>query len=133
MAHKASVDFWLLNGRYGALRPASTLLLLGGGYVLYQRYKTFLLARTGHFINTMGKDSLWIFVAQSVAIPLLALLPLSRNYVNNLLLTSCLIISMWAVTRRKQYMNKLKLYALELKTSYSEAKYAYLRQYEDSN
>jgi hypothetical protein len=130
--HKSAIDYWLLNNRSGLLRPAATLLIFGAFYLVYQKYKITILYRTGWFVNAMGKDTLWIFVAQAVAIPLLSAIPLRHNNLfNNFLLTSTLLIMMWAITKRRALKPALAAYMLELKTSYNNAKYGYIYRSEN--
>lgn len=133
LSHQQAINHWLLNNRTGILRPLASLLMLAAVYLFYQKYKQPLLARTGRFVNAMGRDTLWIFVAQAMAIPLLAAIPLRRNLFNNLLLTTTLMLLMWSVTRRRAMAASFRLYAAELKTSYSDAKNAYLYRSENSS
>ena len=129
--HENTINLLLRDGRMGVLRPLASILFLTTGYLLYQRYKEVLLKRTGKFINAMGRDSLWIFAAQAVAIPVAAALPVPRNFMTNLALTGFLIFSMWSVTKRRALALATKNYLSELKVSYSEAKSAYIYRSEE--
>ena len=130
--HRIIFDLLFMDSRTGVLRPAITLIFLLSAYLLYQKYKQALLSYTGGFINTMGRDTLWIFVAQAFAIPLLSVIPLSRNNIfNNFLLTSTLILLMWTLTKRRRMLSAATNHAAGLKLSYAQGKYRYLQQYED--
>jgi hypothetical protein len=100
--HKPAVDRLLMNDRFGVLRPAAALLTLAGGYVVYQHYKKAILSHTGRLVNSMGRDTLVIFVAQAIIIPLMAAIPLERNLLNNFLMTNVLLIIMVAINQRKK-------------------------------
>jgi hypothetical protein len=131
---RPSLDEFLLDGRAGLLRPAVTLLIASAAYILYRRYSSFILDKSGRFFIGLGRDSLVIFSAQALAIPLVAALPVTHgSIVNNFALTCLLVASMRLISLRSQFSIMLKAYALDLKTSYSEAKYAYLQKYEDVN
>jgi hypothetical protein len=80
----------------------------------------------------MGKDTLWIFVAQALAIPIITLWHTPRNNLAmNFILTSLLISLMWLVTKRQRFIPASRGYVRELKCSFNESKYRYLQQYED--
>ncbi|MBX4197544.1 OpgC domain-containing protein [Candidatus Saccharibacteria bacterium] len=128
---KPQIDNLLMNSRTGILRPLASLLFLAAAYLLYQKYKQPILSRTGRFVNAMGRDTLWIFVAQAFAIPLLAAMPLQRNLFNNLLLSGSLILIMWLLTKRRVVMPALRNYTAELKASYEAGKYNYLYRSEN--
>jgi hypothetical protein len=131
---RSSVDRFLLDGRAGLLRPAVSLLIAAAVYIVYRRYGANILEKTGRFFIGLGQDSLVIFAAHALAIPLIAALPITHGpLINNLALTSLLVASMWLVSIRRQLGFRLTAYWLELKASYSQAKYAYLQQYEDGN
>jgi hypothetical protein len=120
-----------MNNRAGLLRPIAALFYLASAYLIYQTYKRPILSYTGRFVNTMGRDTLWIFVAQAFAIPLLAAIPLQRNLFNNSLLTATLILLMWSLTKRRAVLPALSNYWVELKTSYNTGKYNYLYRSEN--
>jgi hypothetical protein len=130
---KPRLDHLFVNSRAGILRPFVAVLLLATFYIFYQKYKQPILKYSGKFVNSFGADTLWIFVAQAIAIPLIAALPISRNNTNNLILTLFLILSMWALTQRRLFNARFKAYVINLQTSYSEAKYAYLQRYDDGS
>ncbi len=129
---KPTIDSLFMNSRSGVLRPLIALLAVMGLYVLYQSHKGFLLGKTGKFVITMGQNTLWIFVAQAFAIPLLAALPVQRNFLNNLALTSVLIWLMWLVTKRGVLVTFTKVYIEELKASYDHAIVAYIYRYSNN-
>ena len=120
------------NHRTGYLRPLAAILFLAAAYLIYQRYKNPILLRTGRIVNTFGSDTLWIFVAQAIAIPLLSALSLPRNLLINTALTGLLFWSMWCVTQRRAIRFRALSYISSLKLSYSQAKYNYLAQYEEN-
>jgi hypothetical protein len=99
--HRSVFDILFMSNRTGVLRPIVTLLFLATAYLVYQNNKAFLLKYTGKFVNSLGRETLWVFVAQAIAIPLLAALPVARSLPMNLLLTSWLIGLMWLVARRR--------------------------------
>src|SRR5262249_8081466 len=72
--HKPTFDLLLGDGRLGVFRPVVTLVVFLASYILYQKYKKPLLKYTGNFVNAMGRDTLWIFAAQAIAIPIFAAL-----------------------------------------------------------
>ncbi|HET7827328.1 MAG TPA: OpgC domain-containing protein [Candidatus Saccharimonadales bacterium] len=128
---KAWLDGLLMNGRTGLLRPVATLFFLATLYILYQRYSRFLLERTGRFVNAMGRDTLWIFVAQALLIPILAALPVPRQLSYNLMLSFILFYSLWALTKRQSLKAGLSRYTLQLKEAFYEAKSAALDHRQD--
>jgi hypothetical protein len=131
LALKPTVDNLLMDSRTGVLRPLFSLFSLAALYALFQSFKTFWLAKTGKVILTLGKDTLWIFAAQALVIPLLAMIPLQRdNLLNNAALTSALLVVMWGVTKRSAMKPVLQSYAAELRYSYNSAKYGYLQRFE---
>jgi hypothetical protein len=130
---KPGLEQWLMNSRTGVLRPIIALLVLGAGYLFYQKHKVKLLAYTGRFVTAMGRDTLWIFVAQAFVIPIMASLPIRHDLITNTLMTAVLTGSMWSITKRRTIWAYAQAYFVELKGSYSTAKYNYLRQYEDVN
>jgi hypothetical protein len=131
MNSKPTLDSLLMNSRTGILRPFVCILFLATAYVIYQKYKQSILSWTGQFVNAMGRDTLWIFVAQAFVIPILAAIPLQRNLFNNTLLTAVLILSMWLLTKRRLLIPSLKNYGAELKNSYNAGKYSYLYRSEN--
>jgi hypothetical protein len=132
LKHKPLFDQLFLETRTGLLRPAESLLILAALYIAYQTHKNWLLRRTGRFFINMGKDTLWIFVAQALAIPIITLWHTPRNNLAmNFILTSLLISLMWLVTKRQRFIPASRGYVRELKCSFNESKYRYLQQYED--
>jgi hypothetical protein len=131
LSHLSFLDTLFMNNRAGLLRPIAALFYLASAYLIYQTYKRPILSYTGRFVNTMGRDTLWIFVAQAFAIPLLAAIPLQRNLFNNSLLTATLILLMWSLTKRRAVLPALSNYWVELKTSYNTGKYNYLYRSEN--
>ena len=132
LVYKPTVDHLLMSSREGFLRPLFALAALGGMYAAFQLYKNFWLAKTGRIMITLGKNTLMVFAVQAIAIPLLAILPLQRSIANNALLTGTLLLIVWAVTQRKQILQRSRNYGLELTKSFSEAKYAAMYGQEDS-
>jgi hypothetical protein len=102
-------------------------------WMFYQRHKQPILNRTGKIVTTFGGDTLWIFIAQAIFIPLLAALPLSRSLLNNLVLTSLLLASMWIITQRRRVILRTSVYLYGLRLSYNQSKYSYLQKYEELN
>jgi hypothetical protein len=131
LSHKPTLDSLLMDSRSGLLRPAVAVLILGAGYLVYQKYKGFLLARSGNFFNTLGRDTLWIFLAQAAAIPMLSYVPIHHNVATNLMMTSLLVYVMWLVTKRRAILLGINNYMGELKASFLEAKYSYIYRAED--
>jgi len=131
LALKPTVDNLLMNSRTGVLRPLFSLFSLAALYALFQSFKTFWLAKTGKVVLALGKDTLWIFAAQALVIPLLAMIPLQRgNLLNNAALTSALLAAMWAVTKRRTIGPAIRTYANGLSYSYNTAKYNYPQRVE---
>jgi fucose 4-O-acetylase-like acetyltransferase len=131
LAIKPAADDLLMKSRTGVLRPLFSIVVLAGMYAVFQEYKNFLLDKTGKLVTTLGRNTLWIFAAQAIVIPLLAMLPLQRNnFLNDFMLTAVLLLSMWALTKRQAIGWTLQNYMAELKHSYNEAKYSYLRRYQ---
>ncbi len=131
LGHKGQIDYFFVNSRAGILRPLAAVLFLATAYMLYQKHKGFLIRNTGNFVNAFGRDTLWIFVAQAFAIPILAALPLRRTLFTNFFLTATLIILMWAITKRRLAWQLFQAYNSSLKLSYIQAKQNYLQQYQD--
>lgn len=129
--HRTIFDLSFMHSRTGVLRPLATLLLLTATYLFYQKHKDFLLSRTGRYVNKMGSKTLWIFVAQALAIPVIAAFAVPRNFVMNSLLTATLILLMGQVAKHRQISSSIHSYINELKLSYRQAKYSYLQRYED--
>lgn len=133
LLQKPALDHLFLANRTGILRPISSLIIFAAIYIIYQRYKSSLLKRTGGFMTVMGANTLWIFVAQAIAIPILAAVPLARTLLLNTLLTTTLILSMWAVTQRGLAKQAISNYINELSLSYYSAKESYLQRIEEEN
>jgi len=109
LGHKTTIDFLLVNNRYGILRPLATLVVMAMAYIIYQKYKESLLSKTGNFVIAMGRDTLWIFVAQAIAIPIMAALPITHtNLFVSLTMTLSLVYLMWLVTKRKEIVKKIR-------------------------
>jgi hypothetical protein len=100
--------------RHGALRPAVSLLFLITAYMFYQRHKDFLLNKTGKFVNSIGSDTLAVYVAQALLIPIIAAAPLPRDFIVNLALTSLLLSLMWLVVKRKPVLGFVKRRTLRM-------------------
>jgi hypothetical protein len=122
--HKPAIDDLFMNSRAGILRPFVAILFLAAAYWLYQKYKQPILRTTGNFVNAFGRDTLWLFVAQAFAIPILAALPIQRNIINNLVLTSFFFGLMVLINRRSLIVSNVKNRTKEFKTAAS-AKYLY--------
>lgn len=129
--HRTIFDLTFMHSRTGVLRPLATLLLLTASYLFYQKHKDFLLSRTGKYVNKMGSETLWIFAAQALAIPVIAAVAIPRNFIMNSLLTVTLVLLMWQVAKRRQISASIRSYLNELKLSYRQAKYSYLQRFED--
>ena len=109
MAHQSQIDNYLQHNRAGLLRPFVSLLVLAGVYIVYQKNKNFLQARTGNFFNTIGQNSLTVFVAQALIIPLLAALPLPHNLVLlNIDITLVLVGLMWLAAQHASLFSHVK-------------------------
>ncbi|MBX4190492.1 OpgC domain-containing protein [Candidatus Saccharibacteria bacterium] len=130
--HGSFINDLFRDDRLGLLRPLASLLFLAAGYLLYQRYKHVLLPKTGKFVNAMGKDTLWIFSAQALVIPILAALPVSRGLFMNTIMTAFVILLLASITQRKRFVTYAVYYIEDLRLSYSQAKYNYIQRYEDS-
>lgn len=131
--HKPTLDSLLMDAREGILRPVAVLIVLSAGYLVYQRHKETVLKHTGRFVTAMGRETLWVFVAQAMAVPLLSALPLRRNLLTNTLLTLVLFGSLYAVAVRRTVKTWAANYLEGLRLSYNEAKYSYLQRDLDSD
>lgn len=113
--NQSSINLLLRDDRMGILRPLASLLILGAGYIIYQKYKQPILKWTGNFVNAMGRDTLWIFAAQAVIIPVMAALPIPRNqFIINSIMTLSLVYVMWLVTKRRVILVSFKRYSYQL-------------------
>lgn len=121
--HKPIFDNLLMSARTGVLRPAIALLFLAAGWLLYDKHRDFLLKKTGRFVNALGRDTLWIFMGQALAIPVLAAIPMPRNLLGDSFMTVCLITSMWLLTQRGRLAPWYRAYSAELRDSFYQAKY----------
>lgn len=109
------LSFLLQNNRAGLLRPVAALVMMAGAYVIYQRFKRPLLKFSGSFVNSMGRETLWIFVAQALAIPLIASLHFGHiRMINDLILTSLLVSSMYLVAKRRVLLPTARAYMRQL-------------------
>lgn len=133
LTFKPGVDQLLMQSRSGILRPAATLILFAGLYIIFQNHKKIIMAKSGRIMTALGKDTLWIFAAQAVVIPVLATIPVQKTFINNAILTSTLLLMMWLVTQRHRVWSSFKVYAYELKLSFSQSKSEYLSRYEDAS
>jgi hypothetical protein len=131
--HDSLINSLLRDDRLGLLRPLASLLFLAAGYLLYQRHKKVLLEKTGKFVNAMGRDTLWIFAAQAIAIPVLSAIPVSRSVFMDTVMTAFVVSLMWALTQRRRALNYTRNYLSELKNSFYEAKYSYLYRSESDS
>jgi peptidoglycan/LPS O-acetylase OafA/YrhL len=122
--HKPAINFWLGDSRFGALRPVATLVIFAAAYIIYQNYKKPLLKHTGDFVNTMGRDTLWLFSAQALVIPIIAALPIAYGGIAiNLAMTSFLFGLMWLITKRRSLVSLTKAYSAALYLSVSRRRY----------
>lgn len=124
-AYKTNVDLWLMNGRMGLLRPMAAVLFLAAGYLLYQKYKKPILRYSGKFVITMGQNTLWIFVAQALVIPILAALPLPRNLATNVMLSATLFGLMWGIAKRRELLRASKKYGRRAIQALPRPRYSY--------
>jgi len=132
ISHQNGIDTWLQNGRAGALRPAATLVVLLAFYLFYQKHKDFLLKYSGRVVNKFGRDTLYVYIAQAVAIPLIIALPLHYGGLAiNLLATLAFFYAMWLVVQRRAIWAATSAYLEGLKQSYNQSKNNYLQNYED--
>jgi len=131
--HKPTLDLLLMNGRTGILRPLAAVLCLAAGYLLYQKHKSAILRYSGKFVTAMGRDALWIFVAQSLLIPLMSLLPLRHNLITSTAMTAALIGSMWLITQRQRLLAWVRGYAGELQAAFYQAKSTAMYRQQDSS
>ena len=129
---RTGLDKYLLDDRNGLARPFVSLLVATSVYFVYRRYGQRMLDLTGRFFLALGRDSLWIFVGQAFAIPVIAALPVAHGgIINNLALTGSLILSMWLITKRTTMVNAIRRYGNDLREAYYEAKYAALYRQQD--
>ncbi len=113
--HRAILDLLFMNGRTGLLRPLAALIVLAGAYLFYQKHKKPILRYTGRFVTAMGRDTLWVFVAQAVVVPLMFALPQPTSIVYSSLLAAGLLGSMWLVTQRATLLRLAKPYWRDFK------------------
>jgi len=100
-AHSGSINHYLQANRAGLARPLVAILVFTAIYIVYQKNWRFLQARTGNFVNTIGRNSLTVFVAQALTIPLISALPWPHgNILLNTALTLYLLAFMWLVAER---------------------------------
>lgn len=109
-AHKTGFDSLLMQNRSAILRPLVALLVFFAIYIVYQKLKEPILKYTGSFMISLGQNTLWIFAAQGLVIPLLAVLPIPRTVMTNLMLTTALVGAMWLVTKRSSLIAQAKTY-----------------------
>jgi hypothetical protein len=131
LKHGAIFDQLFGSGRLGLLRPLAAILFLAAFCLIYVRYQSAILRKSGRFIITLGKETLWIFAAQAIVIPVMAALPVPRNIAMNFIMTLSLVFIMWAVTQRRTAIQRSRNYVYDLKLSYTQAKTNYLSQVEE--
>ena len=132
-SHQSSFNHLFQENRSGALRPLAAVLVLAGVYVVYQRYKSLILKHTGWFVNAIGRNSLWVFAGQALAIPLLAALPMGRNVVSNSLMTASLLYMMWLITKRDIMAMIFRGYVNQLSNKAADLKYAFIYRLDSNN
>jgi len=129
--HREIFDTMFMEARNALLRPAVAIICLFALYLIYQSNKEKILRKSGNLMLTFGKETLWVFAAQAIAIPLVAILPLHRDLVTNLALTASLLYIMWLIADRKRKWAAIAAYVEDIRLSYSQAKYRYLQSYEE--
>ena len=122
---------WFRDSRLGYLRPMATLLLFLSAYILYQKYKEPILRLTGDFVNTMGRNTLWVFLGQAIVIPVLAAFPIPRNIIFNFALTVLLLSFMWMITQRHEVYAVLCSYKNRSLNALTKALYIFQFQPEE--
>jgi hypothetical protein len=127
LKHSKDLNYWFEGARTGTLRLLAALIIFGAFYLFYQKHKDFLLKKTGKVVNQFGSETLTVYVAQAIVLPLLAMLPLKfGGLLINLVVTSVFFYLMWLAVQRRRVAGRLRSYIGELKSSYNQAKYAYL-------
>jgi hypothetical protein len=129
--HREIFDTMFMEARNALLRPIVAIILLMTIYIIYQNNKDKILRISGKIMLTFGKETLWIFAAQAIAIPLVAILPVQNSLAGNTALTAILIYIMWIVADRRRKWAAIIEYIENLKLSYSQAKNTYLQGYEE--
>jgi hypothetical protein len=132
LSYKPLFDNLFMNTRTGWLRPLMTLFVFTAGYIIYKKYERKILDKSGKFMITMGQNTISIFAAQAIIIPVIAALNLPNALVMNTILTSFLILVMWYIAQADISKAALLNYLGDLKLSYRTNKYSYLSRYEDS-
>jgi len=123
LEHKSLFDSLFMNSRTGILRPLMSLLIMAAAYLLFQRYKSALLKHSGKIITTLGSDTLSVYIAQAILIPVLAAIPLGYGgFVIDTLATAVFFYVMWCVAARKQLAVSLRLYMAGLRHAYYESR-----------
>lgn len=117
LAHKPLLDRIFADGRFGIGRPLVALVCMSALYLIYQANKRWLLPLTGDFVNAMGRDTLWIFVAQALAIPWVVALPIPHTFINDTALTAMLIGLMWLITQRRMFKHLAMEWLIQLRAS----------------
>jgi hypothetical protein len=129
--HREIFDTMFMEARNALLRPIVAIILLMTIYIIYQNNKDKILRISGKIMLTFGKETLWIFAAQAIAIPLVAILPVQNSLAGNTALTAILIYIMWIVADRRRKWAAIIEYIENLKLSYSQAKNTYMQGYEE--
>jgi hypothetical protein len=102
LSHKSTLDLLFMGDRSGILRPVAAAIIMGAAYLVYQKYKEQLLRHSGNFVNTMGRETMWIYAAQALVIPIMMAIPVPRDsLLVDIAMTGLLIEIMWLLTQRK--------------------------------
>lgn len=131
LTQKPTLDNLFMDARIGWLRPLMAIMIAATAYILFQKYHEKILDRSGNFIITMGRNTLAIFAAQAIAIPVLAAFGLPKTLVANTLLTAFLILVMWLIAQTDVSRRGAYNYVQELRTEFYAAKNSYISRYED--
>jgi hypothetical protein len=130
--HKPTLDYLLLNYRTGVLRPLVALTVFISALLIYDKYRDRILSRTGNFMITMGRNTMAVFVAQALVIPILVSFNLPKNFFTNLMLTSFLVLCMWQLAKAETSRRGIRAYFIEIRNSFYQAKYGYLSKQKES-
>lgn len=89
------------NGRLGLLRPLVAPISVAGTYFLMRRFEEPLVRTIGKVLIPFGRNSLYVYVAQSFVVFLVPLAFRSQDFLLNTVLDFSVIAAMWIGVRTR--------------------------------
>lgn len=101
VSHSAAYAHLFQNGRLGLLRPLIAPISIAGTYFLVRRFEAPLVRTVGKVLVPFGRNSLYVYAAQSFAVFLIPLAFGPQNFLLNTLVDFAIIAAVWVGVRTR--------------------------------